>query len=92
LLRNVDVPWLMENDFQPVVGHRFSFRSTPMPMPNWNGIIDSEVLFVEPNREEWVAELPDRGQAEAAARKFPGGDRRIERSLESRSIRGERLW
>jgi uncharacterized protein YndB with AHSA1/START domain len=39
--------WLMKNDFKPVVGHRFSFRSTPMP--NWNGIIDSEVLVVEPN-------------------------------------------
>ena len=34
--------WLMENDFQPVVGHRFRFRATPVP--NWNGIIDSEVL------------------------------------------------
>jgi len=41
--------WLMENDFQPVVGHRFSFRSTPAP--NWNGIIDSEVLVVEPNKK-----------------------------------------
>ena len=30
--------WLMKNDFQPVVGHRFQFRSTPVP--NWNGIID----------------------------------------------------
>ena len=39
--------WLMDNDFQPVVGHKFSFRSKPMP--NWNGIIDSEVLIVEPN-------------------------------------------
>jgi uncharacterized protein YndB with AHSA1/START domain len=39
--------WLMKNDFRPVVGHRFSFRSTPVP--NWNGIIDSEVLVVEPN-------------------------------------------
>ena len=39
--------WLMANDFKPVVGHRFSFRSTPMP--NWNGIIDSEVLIVEPH-------------------------------------------
>jgi len=38
--------WLMDNDFQPVVGHRFNFRSTPVP--NWNGIIDSEVLVVEP--------------------------------------------
>jgi uncharacterized protein YndB with AHSA1/START domain len=41
--------WLMDNDFQPVVGHRFSFRSTPMP--NWNGVIDSEVLVVEPNKK-----------------------------------------
>ncbi len=31
--------WLMQNDFQPVVGHRFQFRSTPVP--GWNGIIDS---------------------------------------------------
>ena len=41
--------WLMDNDFQPVVGHRFDFRSTPMP--NWNGVIDSEVLVVEPNKK-----------------------------------------
>jgi uncharacterized protein YndB with AHSA1/START domain len=39
--------WLMTNDFQPVVGHRFSFRAAPKP--NWNGIIDCEVLVVEPN-------------------------------------------
>jgi uncharacterized protein YndB with AHSA1/START domain len=39
--------WLMKNDFRPVVGHRFSFRSTPVP--NWNGVIESEVLVVEPN-------------------------------------------
>ncbi len=39
--------WLMENDFQPEVGHRFSFRATPMPQ--WNGVIDCEVLVVEPN-------------------------------------------
>ena len=39
--------WLMKNDFQPVVGHRFSFRSTPVP--GWDGVIDSEVLVLEPN-------------------------------------------
>ena len=39
--------WLMTNDFRPVVGHRFSFRSTPVQ--NWNGVIDGEVLVVEPN-------------------------------------------
>jgi uncharacterized protein YndB with AHSA1/START domain len=39
--------WLMKNDFQPVVGHRFSFRSTPVP--GWDGVIDSEVQVIEPN-------------------------------------------
>jgi uncharacterized protein YndB with AHSA1/START domain len=38
--------WLMKNDFQPQVGHQFKFRSTPVP--NWDGIIDSRVLVVEP--------------------------------------------
>jgi uncharacterized protein YndB with AHSA1/START domain len=39
--------WLMKNDFQPVVGHRFSFRSTPVP--GWDGVIESEVRVIEPN-------------------------------------------
>lgn len=39
--------WLMKNDFKPVVGHQFSFRSTPVP--GWDGIIQSEVLTIEPN-------------------------------------------
>ncbi len=37
--------WLMKNDFQPIVGHRFNFRVTPMP--HWNGVTDCEVLVVE---------------------------------------------
>jgi uncharacterized protein YndB with AHSA1/START domain len=41
--------WLMDNDFQPEVGHKFKYRSTPMP--NWNGIIDSQVLVVEPDKK-----------------------------------------
>jgi uncharacterized protein YndB with AHSA1/START domain len=39
--------WLMQNDFQPVVGHRFTLRTTPQP--NWNGVVDCEVLEVEPH-------------------------------------------
>ncbi len=39
--------WLMKNDFRPVVGHRFSFRATPVA--NWNGVIECQVLMVEPN-------------------------------------------
>jgi uncharacterized protein YndB with AHSA1/START domain len=41
--------WLMENDFQAVVGHSFTLRSTPMA--NWNGVIDCEVLVVEPYKK-----------------------------------------
>jgi uncharacterized protein YndB with AHSA1/START domain len=40
--------WLMKNDFQPVVGHRFRFRAEPNP--HWNGIVDCEVLIVEPSQ------------------------------------------
>jgi uncharacterized protein YndB with AHSA1/START domain len=39
--------WLMKNDFQPAVGHRFSFRAAPVQ--NWNGVIECQVLVVEPN-------------------------------------------
>jgi uncharacterized protein YndB with AHSA1/START domain len=40
--------WLMKNDFKPAVGHRFSLRMDPQP--NWNGVIDCQVLVVEPNK------------------------------------------
>jgi uncharacterized protein YndB with AHSA1/START domain len=39
--------WLMPNDFEPVVGRRFNFRA--QPMPHWNGVVDCEVLAVEPH-------------------------------------------
>ena len=38
--------WLMKNDFRPVVGHRFTFRADPTPQ--WNGVIEGEVLEVAP--------------------------------------------
>lgn len=41
--------WLMDNDFQPVVGHKFNFRSTPVQ--GWDGIIASEVLVVEAGKK-----------------------------------------
>jgi uncharacterized protein YndB with AHSA1/START domain len=40
--------WLMENDFCAQVGHKFTLRSKPAP--NWNGVIDCEVLAVETNQ------------------------------------------
>ena len=39
----------MDNDFQPVEGHKFNFRFPPVA--NWNGIIESEVLAIEPNQK-----------------------------------------
>jgi uncharacterized protein YndB with AHSA1/START domain len=38
--------WLMKNDFEPVAGRKFQFRSEPMPQ--WDGVIDCEVLIVDP--------------------------------------------
>jgi uncharacterized protein YndB with AHSA1/START domain len=38
--------WLMENDIQPIVGHKFNFRAKPMG--NWDGIVHCEVLEVDP--------------------------------------------
>lgn len=36
--------WLMKNDFEAVVGHRFNLRG------EWGGVLDCEVLEIEPNR------------------------------------------
>ena len=40
--------WLMKNDFEPVVGRKFTLRMAPGP--HWNGVTDCEVLAVEPYR------------------------------------------
>ena len=40
--------WLMKNDFEPVTGHTFTLRMDPVK--GWNGVIDCEVLAVEPPR------------------------------------------
>ena len=37
--------WLMKNDFEPKVGRKFKFQSEPVP--NWDGVINCEVLIVE---------------------------------------------
>ena len=36
--------WLMKNDFEAAVGHRFQLRG------EWGGVLDCEVLAIEPNR------------------------------------------
>lgn len=36
--------WLMANDFAAIVGHRFNLRG------EWGGVLDCEVLAIEPGR------------------------------------------
>ena len=38
--------WLMENDFEPKVGHDFQFRAPPQR--GWSGIVNCRVLECEP--------------------------------------------
>jgi uncharacterized protein YndB with AHSA1/START domain len=40
--------WLMANDFEPVIGRKFTLRSAPAP--HWNGVTDCEVLAIQPYR------------------------------------------
>lgn len=42
--------WLMPNDFEPVVGHRFTFRTDPRPEVGFDGVAHCQVLAVEPER------------------------------------------
>lgn len=38
--------WLIPNDFQPQVGHRFQMRAEPRP--GWNGVTTGEVIAIQP--------------------------------------------
>ncbi len=40
--------WLMKNDFEPVIGRKFTLRTSPAP--NWNGVTDCEVVAIQPYR------------------------------------------
>ena len=42
--------WLMPNDFEPRVGHKFNFRTDPVPAGDFDGIVHCEVLVCEPPR------------------------------------------
>jgi uncharacterized protein YndB with AHSA1/START domain len=50
--------WLMPNDFEPRVGHRFTFRTDPVPAYGFDGVIRCEVLDLRPAellRISWVS-------------------------------------
>jgi uncharacterized protein YndB with AHSA1/START domain len=40
--------WLMETDFEPTLGHRFTFRAKPQP--GWDGVTYCEVTELDPPR------------------------------------------
>jgi uncharacterized protein YndB with AHSA1/START domain len=49
--------WLMPNDFEAVVGHRF--RLTGKPMPGWRGYVECEVIEIDPPRKlsfTWIGD------------------------------------
>ena len=41
--------WLMPNDFEPVLGKRFTFKTKPMG--GWDGVVQCEVLEMVPNEK-----------------------------------------
>lgn len=40
--------WLMKNDFQPIIGHDFQFRTNPIPSLDFDGIFYCKVLEIVP--------------------------------------------
>lgn len=40
--------WLMPNDFEARLGHRFTFRREPIPAIGFDGVIHCEVLVLQP--------------------------------------------
>ncbi|RYE18683.1 MAG: SRPBCC domain-containing protein, partial [Sphingobacteriales bacterium] len=40
--------WLMKNDFEPVVGHEFQFRTNPKAEFDFDGVFYCKVLDIDP--------------------------------------------
>ncbi len=43
--------WLMPNDFLPILGYEFQFRTRPLPQMNLDGIFHCKVLEIVPYRK-----------------------------------------
>lgn len=53
--------WLMPNDIKPVLGHRFTFKTKPMPKFGFDGNVHCVVLEMIPNRKltySWKGGMP----------------------------------
>ena len=40
--------WLMENDFEPVVGHRYTMRGITDLAVGFSGLVAGEILEIDP--------------------------------------------
>lgn len=43
--------WLMENDIQPVVGHKFNFKAKPALEIDFDGVVYCEIKKVAPHQQ-----------------------------------------
>jgi len=43
--------WLMKNDFKPIVGHEFQFKTNPLPKFDFDGVVFCKVLEIIPNKK-----------------------------------------
>ena len=58
--------WLMPNDFEPTVGHRFTFQGQPIEQTGFSGVVACEVLEVVPPvrlQYSWTDANPPEGTA-----------------------------
>jgi uncharacterized protein YndB with AHSA1/START domain len=42
--------WLMPNDFVPIVGHEFTFRTSPIAAVGFSGVVAAKVIELVPER------------------------------------------
>jgi uncharacterized protein YndB with AHSA1/START domain len=73
--RDALAAWLMESDFEPIVGKRFRFVGAASP--EWRGWMDCEVIAIEaPSRIVWswqAAEADAPGRVEIRLKSVEGG-------------------
>lgn len=43
--------WLMPNNFKPILGHEFQFKTNPIPSLGLDGVFHCKVLEIEPYRK-----------------------------------------
>jgi uncharacterized protein YndB with AHSA1/START domain len=76
----------MDNNFKPVVGHRFQFRTQPTEY--WSGIIEGEVLIVEePTRLSYTWESGEKHTVTWTLQDL--GDGKVNLHLEQSGISNE---